>query len=122
MIFGIGTDIVHIERFKRLVNTKLAERICTDLELSEYNNSKFKYQYLAKKWACKEAISKAVGTGIRGGTTWKNMEIQHDILGKPVVIFYNELKVLTEEHKLQCNISISDNGEYAVAYTVLDTM
>lgn len=121
MIQGIGTDIADIRRFTP-AKLQLAERICTESELAEYHKSAHKHVYLAKKWASKEAISKALGTGIRGITTWKNMEIQHDDLGKPVVVFYNELKTLTSEQNLRCHISISDNSEYVVAYTVLDTM
>ena len=121
MIQGIGTDIADIRRFTP-AKLQLAERICTESELSEYQQSEHKHNYLAKKWASKEAISKALGTGITGITTWKNMEIQHDNLGKPVVVFYNELKTLTDNQKLRCHISISDNGDYVVAYTVLDTI
>lgn len=119
MIQGIGTDIADIRRFTP-AKSKLAERICTEFELSEYHKSAHKHIYLAKKWASKEAISKALGTGISGITAWKNMEIQHDILGKPVVIFYNELKTLISEQNIRCHISISDTGDYVVAYTVLD--
>lgn len=121
MIKGIGTDIADIGRFTP-AKTQLAERICTESELAEYHRSAHKHVYLAKKWASKEAISKALGTGIRGITTWKNMEIQHDNLGKPVVVFLNELKTFTDLHGLRCHISISDNSDYVVAYTVLDTI
>jgi holo-[acyl-carrier protein] synthase len=121
MIRGIGTDIADIRRFTP-ANQRLAECICTESELSEYQQSAYKHIYLAKKWASKEAISKALGTGIRGITTWKNMEIQHDIMGKPIVIFYNELKIQTDQDNIICHISISDNGDYVVAYTVLDTI
>lgn len=119
MIQGIGTDIADIRRFTP-ANQRLAERICTEAELSEYQQSAHKHIYLAKKWASKEAISKAFGTGIRGDVTWKNMEIQHDTLGKPIVVFYNELKIRTDN--ITCHISISDNSDYVVAYTVLDTI
>lgn len=121
MIQGIGTDIADIRRFIPAKH-QLALRICTESELAEYHKSAHKQIYLAKKWASKEAISKALGTGITGITTWKNMEIQHDRLGKPVVVFLNELKTFTDLHGLRCHISISDDGDYVMAYTVLDIM
>ena len=63
MIFGIGTDIIEINRIRNSVISldKLANRICTDFEIIEYNNTDNKVVYLAKKWASKEAISKACG-------------------------------------------------------------
>ena len=88
MITGHGIDIVDLRRF-RLMNDerlkKIANKICTEFELKEFESSKLKYQYLAKIWAGKESIAKAFGTGIRGDVTWKQIQIQSTNLGKPSV-------------------------------------
>ena len=120
MIFGIGTDILEIDRIRDSINglDKLANRICTEFELTEYNkvNPDNKAVYLAKKWASKEAISKALGTGIGNGTKWKDFEISHDILGKPIIIFINE-----SFNQYYGHISISDERDIIVVYTLIET-
>lgn len=123
MILGIGTDITHIDRF---LNSKsymdsLANKILTDFELNEYNNLEKDYEsYLAKKWSAKEAISKAIGSGIVRDTTWKNIEIRHNTTGKPIVCFLNSLKVKMEVLEAKCHLSISDNKNTVVAYALLE--
>jgi holo-[acyl-carrier protein] synthase len=119
MIIGIGTDIIHISRFREMDNIKLnnlAERICTDNELIEYQNILDKPLYISKKWASKEAISKALGTGIGNGTKWKDFEISHDILGKPIIIFINE-----SFNNYYGHISISDERDIIIVYTLIET-
>jgi holo-[acyl-carrier protein] synthase len=119
MIIGIGTDIVYISRFRDMNNIKLdklSERICTDNELSEYQINHDKPLYIAKKWASKEAISKALGTGIGNGTKWKDFEISHDILGKPIIIFINE-----SFNNYYGHISISDEKDIIIVYTLIET-
>jgi holo-[acyl-carrier protein] synthase len=120
MIFGIGTDIIYISRFRDMDNIKLdklSERICTDNELSEYQINHDKPLYIAKKWASKEAISKALGTGIGNGTKWKDFEISHDTLGKPIIIFINE-----SFNKYYGHISISDEKDIVVVYTLIEIL
>lgn len=119
MIIGIGTDIIYISRFRDMDNIKLdklSERICTDNELSEYQINHDKPLYIAKKWASKEAISKALGTGIGNGTKWKDFEISHDILGKPIIIFINE-----SFNDYYGHISISDEKDIIIVYTLIET-
>lgn len=119
MIIGIGTDIIYISRFRDMDNIKLdklAERICTDNELSEYQINHDKPLYIAKKWASKEAIAKALGTGIGNGTKWKDFEISHNILGKPIIIFINE-----SLNNYYGHISISDERDIIVVYTLIET-
>lgn len=119
MIIGIGTDIIYISRFRDMDNIKLdklADRICTDNELSEYQNILDKPLYIAKKWASKESISKALGTGIGNGTKWKDFEISHNILGKPIIIFINE-----SLNNYYGHISISDEQDIIVVYTLIET-
>lgn len=119
MILGIGTDVSITERF--VENTdKLSEKILTAYELIEFTTSKNKPLYLAKKWACKEAISKAFGSGISGDVTWKNIEIQHDRMGKPIIMFKGKLKQTVDELEIKSHLSISDTNQIVVAYCVLE--
>ncbi len=123
MILGIGTDITSVDRF---INSqqhmeRMANRILTEYELKEFNSLKENHgRYLAKKWAAKEAVSKAFGTGIAGDTKFKSIEIRHDSNGKPIVIFWNKLKDNAETLKLRCHLSISDELDTVVAYTVIE--
>jgi holo-[acyl-carrier protein] synthase len=124
MILGIGTDIVEIERFRNTTTLRdnLAKRICTDYEFTEYNkiNDDLKAAYIAKKWAAKEAISKAWGTGIRGDTRFKSIEIRHNDLGKPIVCFYDKLRHSADIMNAKCHLSISDTAVNVVAYSIIE--
>lgn len=122
MIFGIGTDIIEINRIRNSVISldKLANRICTDFEIIEYNNTDNKAVYLAKKWASKEAISKAWGTGIQCNTKFKSIEIKHNDLGKPIVCFLNELNDNAVQLNAKCHISISDTDNTIIAYSIIE--
>ena len=83
MIYGIGTDIVAIERFQRFIdagNTALIERLFTPLERSKCGNRKDAASCLAARFAAKEAFLKALGTGLRDGLSWLDMEVFNDAL------------------------------------------
>jgi holo-[acyl-carrier protein] synthase len=124
MILGVGTDILDIDRIRNSINKldKLADRICTDFELTEYKQiiSDNKAIYLAKKWASKEAISKAWGTGIQGDTQFKNIEIRHNQIGKPIVVFYNKLQESVNILNAKCHLSISDTDNTVIAYSIIE--
>lgn len=123
MILGIGTDVTSIERIRNSRNEldKLADRILTDYELVEYQKQdRYPEKFLAKRWAAKEAISKAFGTGIAGDTKFKSIEIRHDTSGRPVVCFQGKLKDSVEVLRAKCHLSISDEGDTVVAYSILE--
>lgn len=124
MIFGIGTDIVEIERFRNSKTNmdNFANRICTEFELTEYHSveNDLKPVYIAKKWAAKEAIAKSWGTGIQGDTRFKSIEIRHNQIGKPVVCFYNKLRQTAETLNAKCHLSISDTDINVVAYSIIE--
>ncbi len=123
MILGIGTDIAHIERFLNSKNHMdiFANKILTDFELTEYNAlDNNQERYLAKKWSAKEAIAKAIGTGISGNTTWKNIEIRHNTIGKPIVCFLNALNERMEFLEAKCHLSISDEKDIVVSYALIE--
>ncbi|PCJ90838.1 MAG: holo-ACP synthase [Porticoccaceae bacterium] len=124
MIAGIGTDIVQIDRIKRAFERqgyRFAERILCPAELSIFEKKNQSIPYLAKRFAAKEAASKALGTGI-GPISWQDMEISNNNIGAPVLSLTGAAKKIMESLGAhQVSISLSDELDYAVAFVVLST-
>ena len=125
MIFGIGTDIVEVTRIKASIEEfgdAFAQRILAESEFASYQSSNIKPRFLAKRFAAKEAFSKALGTGLRAPATLQNIAVSHDALGKPVLILAPELQALLQSKNIsQTHISISDEKNLAAAFVVLET-
>lgn len=125
MIFGIGTDIVEVSRIDASITQfgdDFAKRILADSEFPSYLQSQIKARFLAKRFAAKEAFSKALGTGLRAPATFQNIAVSHDELGKPILILSSELQTLLScKHITQTHISISDEKNLAVAFVVLES-
>jgi holo-[acyl-carrier protein] synthase len=124
MIFGIGTDIVEVSRIAASINAfgdSFAERVLAESELEGYQNSQIKARFLAKRFAAKEAFSKALGTGLRAPATFQNIAISHDDLGKPILVLAPELLAFMQEKNIQhTHISISDEKNLATAFVILE--
>ena len=124
MIFGIGTDIVSYARIQALherYGERFARRILSPQELLEYSNHAQPSRLLLKRFAAKEAFSKALGTGLRSPIRFQQIAISHDNLGKP--LFFFEAKVtayLRELGIVHHHLSISDEREMAIAFVVLE--
>ncbi|KXZ40518.1 holo-[acyl-carrier protein] synthase [Alkalithermobacter thermoalcaliphilus JW-YL-7 = DSM 7308] len=121
MIFGIGIDIVEIERIEKAIekNSKFLSRIFTDREIDYFKSKNFKIDTIAGNFAAKEAVSKAFGTGVRN-FKFKDIEILRDNLGKPEVKVYNNLYELSKNSKIyKIMVSISHSKKYAVANAIL---
>lgn len=125
MIFGIGTDIVEVARIEASITQfgdDFAKRILAESEFSSYEKSAIKPRFLAKRFAAKEAFSKALGTGLRVPATFQNIAISHDDLGKPILILAAELQLFMHSKNItQTHISISDEKNLAAAFVVLET-
>ena len=125
MIFGIGTDIVEVARIEASIaqfGDDFAKRILAPSELPSYLDSKIKARFLAKRFAAKEAFSKALGTGLREPATFQNIAVSHDDLGKPVLLLAAELqKYLDSKNITQAHITISDEKNLAAAFVVLES-
>ena len=124
MIFGIGTDIVKISRIEDMKSlSAFAERILSAEELkiaSSYKDEKL-IKFLAKQFAGKEAISKALGTGIGREASLKNIEILRDEKGKPFFNAINELsEYLSNLGITKTHVSLSDEINYAIAMVILE--
>ena len=124
MIYGVGTDIVNISRFQKMKSIKsFSKKILSVDELkisSTYNEEKL-IKYLAKQFACKEAISKAFGTGIRKPILFKELEVLRDENGKP---YFNPLgdikKTLINLGITKTHVSLADESEHAIAFAILE--
>ena len=122
MILGIGTDIIEIERIDRAIkNTPMfLEKIFTKRELDELNKSTLRVESVAGNFAVKEAISKAVGTGMRG-FSFNDIEVFRDELGKPIVQVSDKVKDIIKVDNYTFNVSISHNRTCAIAFVVLES-
>lgn len=123
-IFGVGTDIVKLERIERSLSRhgdKFAERILSSSEFEEYASKNNKATFLAKRFAAKESISKALGTGMRQGIDFKQLVISNDELGKPCVHLESHAKDWAEKHNINSiHLSISDEKDTAIAFTIAE--
>lgn len=125
MIFGIGTDIVEVSRIEESIaqfGDDFAKRILAQSEFASYLESQIKSRFLAKRFAAKEAFSKALGTGLRTPATFQNIAVSHDDLGKPVLLLAAELqRFLNSKNITKTHVSISDEKNLAAAFVVLET-
>jgi holo-[acyl-carrier protein] synthase len=123
MIFGIGTDIVRVVRMQENLErygNKFASRILTRNELNDFQKSKQPAHFLARRFAAKEATAKAMGIGFSVGLSLKNIGIDHDNNGKPLVEFHGRALELKEEFCIgESYISIADEQDHAVAFVTL---
>jgi holo-[acyl-carrier protein] synthase len=123
MIYGIGTDIVAVERLRGMWERhgdKALEKLLAPEEIKEFARAVDKGRFLAKRFAAKEAFSKALGTGVRPPATLPAIAVGHDALGKPHLTFDGPLAELLAEKKLTAHLSLSDEADYAVAYVILE--
>jgi holo-[acyl-carrier protein] synthase len=124
MIYGIGTDIVSIERIQQTLDrhgAQFAQRILTDAELVELNDVKDATAWLAKRWAAKEAFGKAAGIGIRAPLTLNSIGILNDEHGKPNFDVLPVVKAWLDERSIaRTHVSISDEREHAIAFVVFE--
>ena len=128
MIYGIGVDVVSVERVNAVVNKfgdKFARRILGIAEFARYITLASGYQkatYLAKRFAAKEAITKALGTGITLDFNFKDFEITNNNIGKPEVFLSNTVKKKISNshlHNYKIDISLSDEKIFAIAFAIV---
>jgi holo-[acyl-carrier protein] synthase len=124
-ILGLGTDIAEITRVEKALDRtglSFAERILTPTEMERFHLTKQQAKYLAKRFAAKEAASKALGTGIAQGISFQDFEITNDQLGKPTLRLSGKAKAFSLAMGCQSiHLSISDERHYAVATVILES-
>lgn len=126
MILGIGIDTVEIARFKRFLdegNKVLLDRLFTPGELEYCLPKKEAASCLSARFAAKEAFVKAMGTGLRDGLCWTEIEVKNDHLGKPFLKLSKRTEQLfSEKGSAVVHLSISHDGGQSVAMVVLETV
>ncbi|HOI32575.1 MAG: holo-ACP synthase [Bacteroidales bacterium] len=123
MIFGIGNDIIEVNRMERQLNnsTSLKEKLFTSREQAYADDKASKYQHYAARFAAKEAFFKALGTGYRYGMAFHEIEVINDELGKPIIHLHGKVKEFIEKQQVKhIHLSISHVKEMASAFVVLE--
>ena len=121
---GIGVDIVENKRIQELIkNKKFISRIFSNGEIKKSKKIKNKINYFAKRFAAKESLSKAIGTGFRKGLNFKDISVSNDKYGKPLYklnknvkkLIYSKFKV----KKIKISLSLADEKKYSIAFSVI---
>ena len=123
-IFGIGTDIVIVDRIKNsLKNRNFIKRIFNEKEILKCNKINNKINCYAKRYAAKEAFSKALGTGISNGIKFNEIVVLNKKSGKPYINIIGQTKIALNKKlkgkKSKISLSLSDEKKYAVAFVTI---
>ncbi|MFC2088294.1 holo-ACP synthase [Calditrichota bacterium] len=121
-ICGIGVDIIEINRFKRIIEKycdRFVQRVFTEGEI-QYCQKKVDMgaPSYSVRFAAKEALFKAIGTGLRHGLTWKDIEISNDKLGKPFFKLYGKTADIIQNRKVM--LSLSHSLENSIAFVIIE--
>ena len=121
---GVGVDIVENKRIQKLIkNKKFISRIFSKSEIEKSKKIKNKINYFAKRFAAKESLSKAIGTGFRAGLNFKDISIRNDKHGKPLYQLNNNVKKLIyskfKVKKIKISLSLADEKKYSIAFSVI---
>ena len=123
-IFGIGTDIVSVDRIKNsLKNNNFLMRVFNEKEIIKCKKIKNSINCYAKRFAAKEAFSKALGTGISSGINFNEIVVLNKKSGKPYISFVGKTKKILNKKfqgkKSKVSLSLSDEKKYAVAFVTI---
>ena len=127
MIIGIGTDIIDITRIEKVINKfgdRFKKRVFTPKEIFKCEARKLSINSYAKRYAAKEACSKALGTGFSNSVYWKDIEVVNNKYGKPELFLHNGAKTMLEnllpKNTIgQIDLSITDEYPYAQATVII---
>jgi len=124
MIYGIGTDLIEVERVKKSVEKieGFREKIFSSVEITYCESKKKKFEHYAARFAVKESFFKAIGTGWRNGLAFGEIEVVNDELGKPEIVLRGKAKALAENNNFKSiKVSVSHIKETAVALVIIET-
>ncbi|TRW99306.1 holo-ACP synthase [Paracoccus sp. M683] len=130
MILGIGTDLANIERIQGTLDRfgdRFRNRVFTPTELAKAKRRKDEAGTLAKRWAAKEACSKALGTGLAMGISWRDMAVSNLRTGQPVMHLTgwaaDRLAQMTPEgHEAIVHVTLTDDHPWAQAFVVIEAL
>ncbi|MBV8464505.1 MAG: holo-ACP synthase [Burkholderiales bacterium] len=124
MIYGIGTDLVEIQRIRAAYarhGERFILRLLSPAERARVGDFADPGPYLAKRWAAKEAFSKALGTGVMPPVTLAGITVASDASGKPVLAFDDAIQAYMSERGItRAHLSLSDERLSAVAFVILE--
>ncbi len=124
MIYGVGTDLIEVARIARALERhgeRFAARILCEPELSRFRAHRNPAHYLAKRFAAKEAFSKALGTGLRAPANWHGLWVVNQESGQPHLEFSAALAALLEKRGVRrAHVSLSDERDMASATVILE--
>jgi holo-[acyl-carrier protein] synthase len=124
MIYGIGIDLIEIERIKQVImrtGQRFVARVYTDIEQQYCRTQHPPYACYAVRFAAKEAFVKALGTGLRRHMRWQDIEVHRNALGKPTVQVYGYLlQQCTARGIRQIHLSLAHSASLAIAQVILE--
>ena len=128
MILGVGTDLANIDRIAGVLERhgdRFRNRVFTETEQRKAERRKDVAGTYAKRWAAKEACSKALGTGLRMGISWKDMAVRNLKTGQPIITVTGwaaeRLKEMTPKgHQATIHVSLTDDHPWAQAFVVIE--
>ena len=124
MIYGVGTDVVEIARIEQALERfgeRFARKILCEPELKRFHGHRLPANYLAKRFAAKEAFTKALGTGIRAPANWHGVWVRNLPSGQPVLEYSEALRNLLESRKIiHSHLSLTDERGVAMATGILE--
>lgn len=130
MILGIGTDLANIERIERTLERfgdRFRNRVFTPIEQRKAERRKDTVGTYAKRWAAKEACSKALGTGLRMGIAWRDMSVVNLETGQPTMVLTGWAeerlsKMTPDGHRAVIHVSLTDDHPWAQAMVVIEAV
>ena len=128
MIIGIGTDLANIERIGRTLDRfgdRFRNRVFTPFEQAKAERRRDVAGTYAKRWAAKEACSKALGTGLRMGIAWRDMSVTNLRTGQPVMAVTGWAKARLDDltpagHRAVIHVTLTDDHPWAQAFVVIE--
>ncbi|MDX1518553.1 MAG: holo-ACP synthase [Gammaproteobacteria bacterium] len=124
MIYGIGVDMVRVDRMAASLDRfgqRIAEKVLTGNELEQFRSSRQPASFLAKRFAAKEALAKALGTGFRDRLSLKHIEVTNNAAGRPGIVCNQRAQELLNENMIDhVYLSLADERDNALAFVVLE--
>lgn len=124
MIFGTGIDIVNIERIDGLMGRwgdRFLERVYTEREILRCQRMSRPPECFAIRFAAKEAFLKAIGSGLRNGIQWTDIEVENDPMGKPLLSLHRRAREVLQTHRIEKTfLTLSHDRPFAVAHVLLE--
>jgi holo-[acyl-carrier protein] synthase len=124
MIVGLGSDLLDVARVEQKLqeDSGLAATLFTPPEIRYCESQRHPAQHYAARFAAKEALLKALGTGWRDGLSWHEIEIRRDELGRPVMVLSGKVEQLARERRVaRVHVSLTHTAAFAAATVILES-